>query len=200
MLAVLDACAALQYKEDYSRALEKRAVARKALGEFTLAVEDCKCSLSLSSRARLTLFPRVVTNAAECSTEQNYRRRMLAEAEKAGQAEAERRKLIGTTEPLERDFGQAHLEFLSRGNDLSKNPIVQTIVMVFNEIEEGWKRFFETCDPESDHPDIEGLLMVLGKLLIYTDHLSSIRSQLCLLSFRGSSYRSESYAFHLSRH
>jgi len=97
---------------------------------------------------------------------------MLAEAEKAGQAEAVRRKLIGTNETLERDFGQAHLEFLSRGNDLSKNPIVQTIVMVFNEIEEGWKRFFETCDPESDNPDIEGLLMILGKLLIYADHLS----------------------------
>ena len=49
MLAVLDACAALQYKEDYSRALEKRAVARKALGEFALAVEDCKCFPSLST-------------------------------------------------------------------------------------------------------------------------------------------------------
>jgi len=65
--------------------------------------------------------------------------------------------------PLERDFEQARLELSYKGDNLDKNPTARSILNVYNEIDDGWKRFWETCDPESDNPDLEGLFEVLGE-------------------------------------
>ncbi|GAA5826219.1 hypothetical protein JCM5353_003853 [Sporobolomyces roseus] len=144
--ALLDACAALQYNDKYHRAFEKRALARKGILGFSFRREAAEDYL----------------DAAACSNEPNYKRRMKAEARAMlDEDEAERRAKMPEFFTIERDFEGARIEYLSRGDDLSKNPTARCIIKAYNEIDEGWKQFYETCDPESENPNLDGLSVVL---------------------------------------
>lgn len=124
---------------------------------------------------------------------------MIAEVKKVKEAEVEEVKLERTRDDHHpRDFEEARVECLSRGDDLSKNSTAQSVLKVCHEIEQGWNRFFETCDPESDYPDIEGLLMVLGKLFQLHNDCSEAVLTLLVLSSRGIGCRSASASFHFS--
>jgi len=93
--------------------------------------------------------------------------------------EAERRAKLPEFFTIERDFEGARIEYLSRGDDLSKNSTARCIIKAYNEIDEGWKQFYETCDPESDDPNLDGLHVVLGELAIVFILLLDVADQGC---------------------
>jgi len=92
---------------------------------------------------------------------------MLAEAEKMAKEAPKQNKHLLSFKPLERDWEQARLECLYAGSDIVGDLPALAVYEAYNKIEDGWIRFFETCDLESEEPDLEGLLMVLGTLSSY---------------------------------
>ena len=93
---------------------------------------------------------------------------MLAEAEKMAKEAPKQNKHLLSFKPLERDWEQARLECLYAGSDIVGDLPALAVYEAYNKIEDGWIRFFETCDLESEEPDLEGLLMVLGTLSSYS--------------------------------